>query len=169
MLDVMNSHEIQQLVAYNFWADGEIFDACARVSVADFVKPAFPDPGWHSLRGTLIHLVDVEYGWRALLQALPDEGVMSEDDFPDVAALRARWEQERAAWTAYAASLIDDEINASWRVDEHRTRKRWQTILHVLTEGMYHRSEAAAMLTGYGQSPGEIDYDGWLVFTEQSS
>jgi uncharacterized damage-inducible protein DinB len=165
MLAAMKQTEIQQLVDYNFWADGEIFDACARVAIDDFVKPAVPDPGWHSLRGTLVHLVDVEYGWRALLQNLPDDGVLAEADYADVAALRARWERERAAWTAYAASLTDDEINGVWRVDEGRQRTRWQTILHVLTEGMYHRSEAAAMLTGYGQSPGELDFEGWLVWT----
>jgi uncharacterized damage-inducible protein DinB len=30
-------------------------------------------------------------------------------------------------------------------------------MLHVVLHGMQHRSEAAAILTDYGQSPGDID------------
>ena len=40
--------------------------------------------------------------------------------------------------------------------------KIWQTILHVVAHGIQHRSEAAAILTGYGHSPGEMDFDLFL-------
>ena len=35
-------------------------------------------------------------------------------------------------------------------------------ILHVVTHGIQHRSEAAVSLTGYDQSPGELDFDLFL-------
>lgn len=87
----MHKSDLVTLIAYNFWADNEILSACERISVADFTRQVTLDPGWHSLRGTLVHLLDTEYGWRVALQNLPDSGVISEADFPDAASLKARW------------------------------------------------------------------------------
>jgi len=165
----MGKDEVATLVAYNFWADNEILSACERISNADFTRQVTPDPGWHSLRGTLVHLLDTEYGWRAALQGLPDSGVMRETDFPNVASLTARWQAERAAWSAFIADLTDDALSVVWGVNGKRRRTRWQTILHVVNDGTYHRSEAAAMLTGYGQSPGELDFEGYLMWREAGS
>ncbi len=75
----------------------------------------------------------------------------------------ARWQEEQCAWLAYITDLDEDELNKVWREDDHVQRTRWQTILHVINGGTYHRSEAAAMLTGYGQSPGELDFEGYLI------
>ncbi len=162
----MHKTDIETLIAYNFWADNEILTACERLRLADFTRDATPDPGWHSLRGTLVHLLDTEYGWRVLLQQLPDAGVIDEADFPDVASLKSRWREEQAAWLSYVATLDDAALNEIWRVNGKVRRTRWQTILHVIIDGTYHRSEAAAMLTGYGQSPGEIDFEGYLVWMQ---
>jgi uncharacterized damage-inducible protein DinB len=35
--------------------------------------------------------------------------------------------------------------------------------MHVINDLTYHRSEAATMLTGYGYSPGELDFDQFVV------
>jgi uncharacterized damage-inducible protein DinB len=112
-------------------------------------------------------LVDVAYGWRTALQNMPDDGVLDEVACPDVASLQLRWEAERTAWTSYLAALSDADLQGVWHEEGSLRRTRWQTIVHVMIEGAHHRSEAAAMLTGYGQSPGEIDFEGWLVWSGQ--
>jgi uncharacterized damage-inducible protein DinB len=33
----------------------------------------------------------------------------------------------------------------------------WQMLVHVMNHGTQHRSEAAAVLTAEGRSPGELD------------
>lgn len=159
----MHQLDIETLVAYTFWADKRVLNACEQLPAADFVRPVSPDPGWHSLRGTLVHALDTAYGWRAALQGIEDAGVLDESQFADVASLQKRWEVEREAWLAYVAALTDDALNAVWWRQGDSKRTRWQTILHVVNDLTHHRSEAAAILTGYGQSPGELDFDQYIV------
>ncbi len=159
----MQLSDATTLVEYFIWADNEILNACERIAPDAWTRPATPDPGWHTLKGTLVHTLDVEYGWRVRLQDLPDT-IISEDDFVDLASLRARYDEEHTARRRFVAGLSEAELNAVWHEDGQAQIQRWHTIVHVYTEGMQHRSEAAAMLTGFGASPGEIDFQGWLIW-----
>lgn len=159
----MHKLDIVTLVSYTFWADMRVLKACEKVSSEEFVRIASPDPGWHSLRGTLVHALDTAYGWRAALQELEDTGVINESLFRNVSSLKERWQEERKAWLEYVTKLTDDELNANWWSQGESKRTRWQTIMHVVNDLTHHRSEAAVMLTGYGQSPGELDFDQYIV------
>jgi uncharacterized damage-inducible protein DinB len=158
----MNKSDIATLIHFNFWANDRVLTTCERISVDEFTRLHAPDPGWGSLRGILVHTLDAEYGWRSVLQALSEDGILEADNFADVAALKSRWDTERAAWFDYVAKLSDENINSGYGDDAPNSPKVWQTILHVVTHGIQHRSEAAAILTGYGQSPGELDFDLFL-------
>jgi uncharacterized damage-inducible protein DinB len=59
--------------------------------------------------------------------------------------------------------LSEDSLNKGYGNDPTTSPKVWQTIVHVVNHGTQHRSEAAAILTGYGQSPGELDFDTFLI------
>ncbi|MFZ2358245.1 MAG: DinB family protein [Anaerolineae bacterium] len=158
----MNKSDVAALIHFNFWADERILAACERVSTDEFTLLHAPDPGWGSLRSILVHTLDAEYGWRCVMQALDEDQILEADDFADVAALKARWDSERAAWFQFSAGLSDERVNQDYGDDPHNGPKLWQTILHVLAHGIQHRSEAAAILTGHGQSPGELDFDLFL-------
>lgn len=159
----MHKSDILTLVSYTFWADRRVLNTCENISPEDFVRTVSPDPGWHSLRGTLVHALDTAYGWRTALQEIEETGELNENSFANVASFKKRWEAERDAWMAYVAMLTDDELNATWWSQGESKRTRWQTILHVVNDLTHHRSEAAAMLTGYGHSPGELDFDQYVV------
>ena len=154
----MNKSEISSLIAYNFWADEQIITACEKITTEEFTRKIIPNPGWDSLRGILIHLLDAELGWRLNLESLDASEILDEANFSTVSDLRNRWELERKAWMKYAAGLSEEILNAS-RGD---ALKVWQVIVHVVNHGTQHRSEAAAILTGYDQSPGELDFDIFL-------
>jgi uncharacterized damage-inducible protein DinB len=158
----MNKSDIVTLIQFNFWANERLLAACGHISSNQFTREVTPDPGWGSLRGILVHTLDAEYGWRSALQGQDDEGVLEAANFADVAALKVRWEIERAAWLDYAAGLSEERVNQAYGDDPPQGPKVWQTILHVVTHGIQHRSEAAAILTGYGYSPGELDFDLFL-------
>ena len=154
----MNKFDISALIAYNFWADERIFEACERITTAEFTQKILPNPGWDSLQGILVHLVDAEFGWRLNLEAQDASEILESDDFTTVSELKNRWDAERAAWLAYMAGLSDDVLHSR----SNNTLKIWQVIVHVVNHGTQHRSEAAAILTGYDQSPGELDFDIFL-------
>lgn len=154
--------EIIQLIHYNFWADERILDACAGLPDADFTRPLAPDPGWGSLRGILVHALDAEKGWRAVLQGQDAAFILEEAGFPDVGTLRERWAAERDAWLAYAAGLGDEQLNRSTGAVHDQGMLAWQVIIHVVNHSTQHRAEAAAILTGLGRSPGELDFDVYL-------
>lgn len=159
----MHTSDIVSLISYTFWADMRVLETCEKLTPQEFIRAVTPDPGWHSLRGTLVHALDTAYGWRAALQEVEDTGVIDESAFATAADLKQRWEEERQAWMAYVTGLTDDELNAVWWSQDASSRTRWQTILHVVNDLTHHRSEAAAILTGYGHSPGELDFDQFVV------
>ena len=71
---------------------------------------------------------------------------------PTVDELRARWETEWSAVDAWLQTLTDGAV-ATLREGV----PVWQLLAHVVNHGMQHRSEAAALLTAEGRSPGELD------------
>ena len=154
----MNKSEISSLIAYNFWADEQILSACEKITTDEFTQKIVPNPGWDSLRGILVHLLDAELGWRLNLESQDASEILEEADFSTVSELRNRWEVECTAWMKFQDGLSEEILNAS-RED---TLKVWQVIVHVVNHGTQHHSEAAAILTGYDQSPGELDFDIFL-------
>jgi uncharacterized damage-inducible protein DinB len=66
----------------------------------------------------------------------------------------------------YLAHLTDDDMNEYVRYTtpegDKRERLLWHCLFHVVNHATQHRSEIAAILTGYGQSPGALDFTMFL-------
>jgi uncharacterized damage-inducible protein DinB len=161
----MNIADIQLMYDYNDWANKKLLAQAALVTPEQFIAPT--DHSWGSLRGTLVHTMDTEYGWRLILQN-PGEWNAPElnpDDFPTAASVQEHWNGEDAAWRAYLGSLTDADVDRTIRYfipEGFRDRVVWHCIWHVINHGMQHRAEAAHMLTNYGHSPGELDFTQYM-------
>ncbi len=162
----MNTHDILTLYDYNYWATHQILTASARVSPAQFVHPTTHNFG--SLRGTLVHTLDGECAWRMLCQhnTLDYFDAMQEEAFPTFASVEQRWQTEESAMRDYLASLTDtdltDYVRYTTAEGNRRERLLWHCLFHLANHGTQHRSEAATILTEYGQSPGELDFTAFL-------
>lgn len=158
-----NREDIALLLRYNDWANDKILNCAERVSSEQLA--AENDFGWGSLRGALVHLMDAEYAWRALLKDGDHIKWLQPEDFPDVAAIRQRWAIERAAFWRYFDSLSAEDLSGviSYQGDETRHRVLWHCLAHVVNHGTQHRAECAALLTGFGQSPGNLDFTVFLL------
>ncbi|MCY3798099.1 MAG: DinB family protein [Chloroflexi bacterium] len=161
--DKTNREDIMLLLRYNDWANDKILDCAARVSSAQL--GAANDFGWGSLRGALVHLMDAEYVWRNLLNTGEHVEWLQPEDFADVAAIRARWVTERAEFWRYFDGLSDENLSSviSYEGDETRHRVLWHCLAHVVNHGTQHRAECAALLTGFGHSPGNLDFTVFLL------
>jgi uncharacterized damage-inducible protein DinB len=167
----MNVDEIKLLYDYNDWADARILAACARVSPKQYAAPTTCGTGRGGLHATMVHMLDNIWQWRITLQgfykqpladaAAYDATELHEDTFPTFAALRERWMTEQREMRAYIDTLTDETLNGKIRYvipGKLREHAVWHILLDAVLHAMQHRSEAAALLTGYGQSPGDFDF-----------
>ena len=87
-------------------------------------------------------------------------------DFPDFATLQERFAKEEQAMRAYLVTLSNEDITKhryyTTNEGDDRDRILWHVLLHVVNHGTQHRSEAAALLTDYGCSPGDLDFTVFL-------
>lgn len=167
----MKTDEIKLLYKFNDWADARILATCARVHPQQYAAPTLIGTGRGGLRATMVHMLDSMWQDRITLQGfyrdpLADETAydateLHEDAFPTLAALQERWKIEQQEMQAYLNRLTDETLNGMIRYvipGVIRERVVWQFLLAALFHNMQHRSEAAVLLTSYGQSPGDLEF-----------
>ncbi|MFN8382049.1 MAG: DinB family protein [Anaerolineales bacterium] len=164
----MNTKDIQLLYKYNSWANTLILNTAANVTQEQFTaKVSHPH---NDLRHALTHTLFAEWLWRNRWMGQSPSAPFLNEDFPTFASLKARWIDEEKALNEFVASLTDEKLNSTF---QYKTMKGvahenilWQAMTHVVNHGTQHRSEAAAILTELGHSPGDIDL---IVFLREQS
>ncbi len=162
----MRIDDIRLLYAYNAWANDRILTTAAALTPEQLRAPAAPDPGYGTIFGSLVHIVEAEHAWRVVLETGDWPEMLTPDDFPSLDALATFARAEATAMQTYLAQLTDADMDgmARYEVEEggHRERVRWHCLVHLVNHGTYHRGEVAALLTGQGHSPGELDFTYFL-------
>jgi uncharacterized damage-inducible protein DinB len=155
--------EIQLIYDYYYWANHKILSQTALVTLEQFIAPAsFPYGG---LRGTLVHLVEAENGWLSRMKGLGEGPEFDPQDFPTFAHLEQCMAAEENAMRLYLSGLSDSDLQGHVRYilpDGRRDRILWRCLYHLANHGTQHRAEAAALLTEYDHSPGDIDFNVFL-------
>ena len=155
----MNKQDILVLYQYNQWANARILHAAAGITAEEFLAPAsFPHGG---LRGTLVHALSAEWIWRNRWEGTSPASVLKPDEFPAFEALGSRWAEEEKKLMGFVETVTDEGLDKPFDYKNTSgqpfTRILWQAMAHVVNHGTQHRTEAAAMLTDLGHSPGDID------------
>jgi len=164
----MNKQDILILYKYNQWTTAKILNAAADVTQDQFLAPAsFPHGG---LRGTLVHTLFAEWIWRSRWEGTSPAYRLKPEDFPTFESLRARWMEEEGKLMAFVESLTDERLNSKFGYQDTKgnlhKRILWQAMAHVVNHGTQHKTEAAAILTDLGRSPGDIDLIYYLMENE---
>jgi len=161
----MNIQDLRFIYDYNYWANGKILAAASKVTEEQFLAPAefpFGSSRGGSLRSTMLHIVDAEYGWRGFFEAKKFNEDLNPEDFLTIELLERKFQQEEKSMHACLDRLTDEDVNnhIQYVNDEGSPRDRvlWHCLLHVVNHGTQHRSEAAALLTRYDASPGDLDF-----------
>jgi uncharacterized damage-inducible protein DinB len=164
----MNKQDIRTLYNYNQWANAKILNAAASVTQEQYLASAsFPHGG---LRGTLVHAMFAEWIWRTRWEGTSPTTRLNPEDFPTLEALRARWTEEEKQLMDFVAGVGEARLNATFKYQNTSgkpfTKILWQVMAHVVNHGTQHRTEAAAILTDLGHSPGDIDMITFLIETQ---
>ena len=161
----MKVKDILFLYEYNYWANKQILNSSSGVAQQQFDAPAsFPYGGLH---GTLFHILEAESSWRMFFENdnwdAPD---LNPQEFPSLDSLQKYWIEEERQMRAYLGTLSDSDLDMHryYTTNEGDARDRilWHCLVHVVNHGTQHRSEAAALLTDYGCSPGDLDFTRFL-------
>ena len=155
----MNKQDILVLYKYNRWANAKILNAASNTTLDQYLADAsFPHGG---LRGTLVHTLFAEWIWRKRWEGISPTVRLKPEEFPSFTSLRTRWAEEEERLMEFVANLTDERLDSTfgYTSTEGKPFKRvlWHAMAHLVNHGTQHRSEAAALLTDFGHSPGDID------------
>jgi uncharacterized damage-inducible protein DinB len=157
----MKRNEIILLFDYNAWADHRILEMAALVDESKLTSPV-EKLSHGSLHGTLVHTLGAQWIWRSRCQGHSPTAVLSQADFPTLADLQARWQQEAQEMQHFVASLndtgLDRPIHCTTTGGRPFENTLWHILVHVVNHSTQHRSEAALLLTEWGHSPGDLDF-----------
>src|SRR6266508_6622313 len=155
----MNKQQILTLFQYNAWSNAKILDAASNITQEQFLA-SVPFPHG-SLQRTLVHALFSEWVWRRRWEGIPQNPGWKPDDFPTFESLRRRWADEETRRMNFVGNMTDDQLYNKFKYvsTEGYPHERviWESMLHLVNHGTQHKTEAGAILTGLGRSPGDID------------
>jgi uncharacterized damage-inducible protein DinB len=150
---------IRNFYDYNAWANTRILDTAAALTLAQLVAPG--GASFDSVRDTLVHTMAAQWLYLERWQGRSPRAWPEASTYPDLAAIRARWEPIEHDTQAFVAALDDARLGA---VVEYTNMQGepwayplWQQMIHQVNHATQHRSETAVLLTQLGHSPGWLD------------
>ncbi|NTU78654.1 MAG: hypothetical protein HGA45_04490 [Chloroflexales bacterium] len=150
---------LRVLFDYHAWATTRVLETAARLDPADL--DTAPLAGLGSLRHILVHALSAEWVWRSRLGGVSPRAHLAPADLPTLAAIRTRWAGEevvlRSLITGLDAAALAENLVYQTLGGQAQVTPRWQILVHLANHGTQHRSEAAALLTALGHSPGDLD------------
>jgi uncharacterized damage-inducible protein DinB len=155
----VKASELRFLFAYDRWGTRRVLNVAVGLDPADWSRPE--SVGERGLGGILVHTLGAHQRWRNGWQGRDDQPRPEQEPLLSPDDLRDRWEAEWAALDDYLDGLTDAAADGTWD-----GVPLWQTMVHVVNHGTQHRSEAAALLTAAGRSPGDLDF---IDFVEERS
>lgn len=147
------------LFDYLYWLRDRVLRAAGQLEAASF-RQTSPLNG-RDLRGTLVHELDVELGWRARLRGEPPEAwgeaaALDPERYPTVASLVAHWRTDEAEMRTWIGGLDGRTLAAPVTANGLEGYALEIYLLHVVEHGVTEFTSAAAILTELGRSPGEL-------------
>ena len=114
-----------------------------------------------SVRDTLAHIYGAEWIWLERFQGHSPSALPNASQFIDVQTLRNTWSVHEERLLKFAGGLTQSDLD---RQMEYKTLKfgvysnpLWQSMLHVVNHGTYHRGQVTTLLRQLGAQPILLD------------
>ena len=146
----MDPVDLRFLFGYDRWATQKVLAATAGVDADTWGATGVV--GERGIGSILVHLLGAHQRWRNWIARTGAEPRPERDPLPSYADLVAAWSAEWSAFDEFLDTLTQPVLD---HVHEGVAVNRM--LLHLANHGTQHRSEAAAILTELGRSPGDLD------------
>jgi uncharacterized damage-inducible protein DinB len=147
--------ELQLLLDYHYWARDRLLDAVAPLTSEQLTADrgnSFP-----SIHATVAHLYGADWIWLSRWEGVSPTGLPSASDFPDLASVRAGWDDVEGRLRALIDRLGEDGIQRPIEYrrpnGEPEAQPFWQMFQHLVNHGSYHRGQVTTMLRQIGMAP----------------
>jgi uncharacterized damage-inducible protein DinB len=147
----MTPAELAFLYAYDRWATERVLNALDGLD--DTTWSGSEPVGERRLGHILVHQLGAAQRWREAFMETGETSRPEREPLLSVEELKRRWAHEWDIVDAWLPTVTQGFIDD---VDEEGVPV-WQMLVHVINHGTQHRSEAAAVLTELGRSPGDLD------------
>lgn len=155
----MSPEQIRQLFEYNAWANRRSMAAAENLTAEQFTKPM--GSSFSSVRDTLAHIYGAEWIWLERFQGRSPSALPNVTLFADVRTLRETWAVHEERLLVFTAGLSQADLH---RKMEYKTlhfgvysNPLWQSMLHVVNHGTYHRGQVTTLLRQLGAQPILLD------------
>lgn len=150
---------VRGLIAYTIWADRTVLAELGNVRPEDLTRET--GTSFHSMLGTMAHILGSEQLWLSRFLGIPLGHVPSIDDYPTLAALAVSYEDFWPQLEFFLASLAEEQLDQdfTWTnlAGETHTAPFRQVLLHFVNHATYHRGQVVSLLRQLGYIPPHTD------------
>lgn len=156
-----------KMFGYNAFANANVLEIASSLTDEELDAPTNYALG--SIRGTLAHLLRVQWSWRTATEThLPPTSAPPISGTSSIAEMKAFGRAEAEAISAWVSTQSDAELATPFPAkygEQEFEILPWQAFVQMLFHSMQHRSEIALWLTEKGHSPGDLDF---IYYTDPS-
>jgi len=151
----MKPAEMVSLYEYNAWADRRVLEAASALTREQFTKKM--GSSFSTVRDTLSHVYGIEWLWLERFQGRSPSAIPDDPEFANILKLKSSWSSFELTLLNFVRGLTQEDLH---RVMEYKTMKfgvyqnpLWQSMLHLVNHGTYHRGQVTTMLRQLGAQP----------------
>ncbi len=155
----MNAAAFRHFYDYHFSENRKIWDGyIPPLTFEQFTQPV--DYSHGSVRGQLIHLMEVDEVWFSELRGVEPSEPIAPANFDDREIIRAHWDSVEQGMRQYLAELRDEMLfdKPIKEPEEDKELSVWQVLLHVANHGTDHRAQLLRVLYDLGAKTTSQDY-----------
>jgi uncharacterized damage-inducible protein DinB len=156
----MTAVNFRTLYDYTYWAYRRVWGCIETLTDAQFMQPV--DYAFGSIRGQVVHTMSAEWLWFSRIRGNSPKAMLTETEYPDRNAVRAKWDTIETEIRGWLGSLTDPMLESMMSYQtvkgEPFTQPLWTILLHAVNHGTDHRAQTLFMLYRLGAPTVEQDF-----------
>ena len=149
----MDAKALTRLYEYHIWANNQVWDCLESINAEQFTQDSEYSTG--SLQKQLYHLMGTDAYAITMLNLEIPGGHLNEEDYVEMAPMRAKWDEIEATIKQGLANISDESLQAMIPVptgDDDKTIEvpLWEGHASIINHGTNHRAQILMQLHKLG-------------------